>query len=214
MKTYAVVFLSILFAMVTVHVVYAEPLYPDGDATPQQWAIFPNSGAHYEKVDDDYLLNQWDNDYIYTITDTGVYGNEFFSLQDVPSSFAGLYNVVKVTVNVVAEGVEGTSFGVDILIRTYGTTHGSGNIPITETWDRYSEAYMKNPHTASQWTWDEVNDLEIGVTSLYMTKVSAIYVFVDVAPKPVIPEVPLGPVAALASMFAAVALLSIRRRAR
>jgi hypothetical protein len=79
-KIHALVFLSFLFAIAMIQVVYAEPLYPNEDLTPLQRAMEPNIGTHYDKVNDHYLAVDRDTPCIQTAAVPGAYGNmDFFA---------------------------------------------------------------------------------------------------------------------------------------
>jgi hypothetical protein len=49
-------------------------------------------------------------------------------------------------------------------IRTHSTTHYGAVEAMTGTWVTYNHTWDLNPETGSEWTWDEIDDLEAGIS--------------------------------------------------
>jgi len=63
----------------------------------------------------------------------------------------------------------GWSAELKVALRIGGTTYEGPIESLTMTWTTYTEQWLTNPATGSAWRWDEIRDIEIGV-SLNATK--------------------------------------------
>ena len=133
-----------------------------GDATelPTQ---YPGSGEHWDKVDDPY--NAPDDSDTYVSTEgSRAWEKDLYNL----GNYTGAGGDETITgVTVYFRFAAGGSYTVRAMpeIQTYEESHSGATIThdgtefITESWQ-----LPTNPATGEAWTWEEVNDLQAGVT--------------------------------------------------
>lgn len=117
----------------------------------------PIGGIHWQLVSDNN-----DSSYIIENIATATSFTDTYQVQNV-SSIPGV--ILSVSVNVRARTSIAFSNGrVMTILRTYDNEYiGSTNEP-TDNWKNYSDIFFSNPITLSNWTWSEVNSMEVGVT--------------------------------------------------
>lgn len=134
-----------------------ENLRPNatGDLTniPEQE---PDSGAHWDKVDD--VVS--DNDTTYLATNEGWSTD----LYNITNHVTGLGEIDYVKVYIVARAVDTPEqSGAVIRIKTNGVEYNGGEVTVTTSYAAYSYQWNKNPQTGNDWTWDEIDALQIGL---------------------------------------------------
>ncbi|MFX0126160.1 MAG: hypothetical protein ACFFAE_21240, partial [Candidatus Hodarchaeota archaeon] len=116
----------------------------------------PVGGIHWQLVSD---LN--DSSYIIEDYSTATSYSDTYQSQNI-SGISGTINSVSINMRVRTS----TSFSnarAWTVLWTYDNEYvGPLNEPLT-SWANYSTKYLINPNTSTNWTWDEVNSMEIGV---------------------------------------------------
>ncbi|MHA1289722.1 MAG: glycoside hydrolase family 78 protein, partial [Candidatus Thorarchaeota archaeon] len=135
-----------------------ETLRPNGngDVTDLPYQ-YPDSGYHYDKVDD--VSSDGDSTYVYrTVGTSDIY--DLYSLSDHTGS--GLINSVKIYI--VVRVIAGQDCNFKIVIKTGGSVYKTNSIQhSTSTWTTYATEYTTNPQTGQAWTWAEIDSLQAGV---------------------------------------------------
>ena len=121
----------------------------------------PSTGAHWDKVDEATA----DDATTYLSNDTGVIADEarltdLFEIED-PTNVSG--TVESVTVYVRSRHNASNAWAA---VKTHGTIYETpDNEKFSQAeWRTNSTTWATNPYTGQPWTWQEVNDLEAGVS--------------------------------------------------
>ncbi len=136
----------------------SETLRPNaaGDKTD----CTPNSGSNWACVDEDPSDNA--SSYV-RATSPSSYTEDLYNLP----AHSGNGTIAKVTVYVRAcTDTTVTQASVYAKIKTHGSEYNGNAITLIYpplTWKTYCYEWNTNPYTGSAWTWDEINDLQIGV---------------------------------------------------
>jgi len=121
-------------------------------------------------------LSEWDNDdYTRVATDNGVnsqvltnaYKESTYDITDHSSSNYGVIDEVYVKGEF---GDSGDALKFKLSVRIDGTSYYSGEITHAATGtvgSIYGYEWTQNPDTSSDWTWEDVDDLQIGVAAYY-----------------------------------------------
>ena len=121
---------------------------------PLPYANVLNYQYVYEAVADD------NKTYVYTDSIYAYYTYDLYELQDSSINYGNIQNV---TVNIRCKSTTGKG-GAETLIRPPGTSPiYSNNFPLTSTYTNYQTTYTTNPYTGKTWTWQDINNLQIGV---------------------------------------------------
>ena len=143
-------------------------------------AQYPDSGAHWEKVDE----TPADEDETYLQQYEGFWTTNY-DLYNLPAhSGSGVINSVKVYVRCRYTGVGGYT---RVKIKTGGTEYDNGsNLALTGSYAYYSYQWDTNPSNAHPWTWAEIDALQIGLAlwggSYGTVRCTQVYVEVDYTP--------------------------------
>lgn len=134
-----------------------ETLRPNaaGDETSitSQW---PNSGSHYEKVDEAAA----DDGTTKVYTASTSYLRDLYNL---PASGVGAGTINKITVYFRCNVTSGGIGAAQASIKSDSTvTDGTGNA-IHATWTTYSQEWTTNPADGQAWEWADIDALQIGV---------------------------------------------------
>jgi hypothetical protein len=154
-----------------------ETLRPD--AAGDETAVLsqsPFSGAHYDKVDD--VTPDDSNTYIYTGSTS--YQRDLYGLPD--HTAAGTINGVTVWFRFYSPGFYHTTYA-RASIKTNGTVYDGTERSVSSGWENDSQTWTINPSTGADWTWDEIDELQAGVslrTSSYSDPVRCTQVYVEV----------------------------------
>jgi hypothetical protein len=120
---------------------------------------FPDSGAHWDKVDEDTA----DGDNTYIATDDDKWKKDLYNIPDHSTQTAAgpifydkLYMVVR------AEGTP-TQASARAFIKTEGKEKKGDDETVTDNYTSYSYQWDTNPETTDNWTWAQIDALQIGV---------------------------------------------------
>jgi hypothetical protein len=127
-----------------------------GDETNIQ-AQDPSSGDHYDKVDEETP----DEDSTRVRSGTIAWQRDLYNLAD--SSGGGTINSVTVYARCNA-AVEPNQTSLIIAIKTHSTVYEGDEETLTTSYANYSKQWTQNPYTSSAWTWDEIDDLQAGIS--------------------------------------------------
>ncbi len=144
---------------------------PDSDeliekeGTADIWRPYPNDGVFYDKIDEE--MHDGDSTYIqcYHLD----HNTEFYKARFGLDGSTQSGEISKVTVNAYVRrtrenyGSKEPTF--KFLLRTHDSDYlGDETIP-AHSYTLYSREYPKNPDTDDDWTWEEVEDLEAGLSA-------------------------------------------------
>jgi RHS repeat-associated protein len=144
-------------------------LRPNANGTTINLNRYPNQGeSNYQNVDEAVANDNTDYNY-------KNYGTDIYQLED------GAYDTSTIASVTAYVRYKGTS-SIYIRIRTHSTNYSVIQYP-KESWTTTSYTWETNPYTQSAWTWEEVNDLQAGISITYSKDKSAscTQVYVEVA---------------------------------
>ncbi|MBA7678007.1 hypothetical protein ES703_86274 [subsurface metagenome] len=116
---------------------------------------FPAADQHWDKVAEVIP----DEDATYVENKSGPAGGWQRDLYSLPTPSPHSENINFITVYILTKHNVSKTKAV---IRTHGTTYEGAEVD-AGAWVKWLEQWVNNPFTGSPWTWDEINDLEIGV---------------------------------------------------
>ncbi len=155
-------------------------LRPDSNGSENEVYQYPDSGSHYDKVDEEVS----DGDATYLYYDTSLSGpkDEYFFY---PDSGLGSATVNSVTVYAKVKK-DSTGYGLFRLIVKVNSQHYESETKYaTASYADISETWTTNPYTGQPWTVDEVDALEAGVrfngvgNGCLWSRVTQVWVVVD-----------------------------------
>ena len=121
---------------------------------------YPVTGEHWDKVDD---ANGHDGDSTYVATDSNAWQEDLYNITDHSTqtaagtiNYADVYMECRVTAN-------STQLNAYTHIKTNGVEHNGASENLTTSYDTYLYSWDYNPQTTADWTWDEIDALQIGV---------------------------------------------------
>ncbi len=135
--------------------------YPDaaGDNTTIT-DQYPLTGEHWDKVSEESP----DGDSTYVATDSSAWQEDLYNTDNHSTqTAAGTINYVKVYIEARSTTDNVTQSSARIYIKTNGIKYSGTEETLSSNYDTYSYQWDNNPQTVSAWTWDEVDDLQIGV---------------------------------------------------
>jgi hypothetical protein len=119
---------------------------------------FPASGAHWDKVDEETA----DDDSTYVASNSPSWKEDLYHIPNHSTQTAGgdinyveVYMVCRATANA-------TQDSVYVHIHTNGTGYNGATENMTPSYATYSYQWTKNPSANTTWTWDEIDNLQIG----------------------------------------------------
>ena len=157
---------------------FSEILRPNGAGSITSIdSCYPDDNINWDKVDD--IIPDDDSTYIQnthgTIDQTE---QDLYSIQN-HSIGSGIINDVMITLRIKGS----CSSAVVVLIKTHGTIEARNFGSGFATWGYMSRSLPTNPFTNLSWTWDEIDDLEVGLQVYYLpldlVSCTQIYVTVD-----------------------------------
>jgi len=98
-------------------------------------------------------------DYVYTDTLIGGYKYDTYT---TGASYSDLGTITSVTIYFRSQ-VSSVTQTLKTAILTHSTLY-TGDFTVATSWVTNSKTYTTNPYTGAEWTWDEINNLEIGVS--------------------------------------------------
>ena len=138
-----------------------ETLRPNavGDET-QITTVTPVGTAHWDAVDE--AVSDGDNTSVETAATS--WQNDLYNIPD-HSVGSGDVNYVKVYIVCrAARPGTATNAGAHVHIKTNGVDYNGSDINLTNTYVTYSYQWNTNPQTSANWTWSEIDALQIGVS--------------------------------------------------
>lgn len=135
---------------------YPSLLKPNADGSLSEWSQYPNSGSHYQKVDEGESYDS-DGTYIYTPT---IFKMDMFDCEDVPvdgRTWLDFFVEAHARTGLQQEAQ------IQIFIYTHNNVYYSVIKDLTTVYVKYTERWENNPFTGETWTSQEINDVEIGV---------------------------------------------------
>jgi hypothetical protein len=136
-----------------------ETLRPNGaGAETTITTQYPDSGAHWEKVDEETPDDL--STYIREGT-SSTYNRDLYNLPS-HSEGAGTINSVTVYARVRKGGIVARNLA-KLCIKSGSTVSESEEKSVPTSWGSISKSWDTNPATESAWTWDEIDDLQIGI---------------------------------------------------
>ncbi len=137
--------------------------YFDPDAAGDETTItdqFPVTGEHWDKVSE---LSP-DGDSTYVATGSSAWQEDLYSTDNYTTqTAAGPINYVRVYMEVRSTTDNITQTSAYVHIKTNGVEYNGTSQTLTSSYATYLYQWNDNPQTASAWTWDEVDALQIGV---------------------------------------------------
>jgi hypothetical protein len=139
-----------------------ETLRPSGAGSETNIVQVSGFATHWEAVRDS-------NDLTYVLTNNAAYERDLYTTANsaVPVANRGVINSVTIYFRIGSPGVATTTAGKPALKthsvvydgteQSYGTEGGG-------SYSTKSQVYNTNPNTSAAWTWDEIDDLESGVS--------------------------------------------------
>jgi len=139
-------------------VVETETLRPDaaGDETNIASQL-PDSGEHWDKVADETP----DGDSTYVYTSNSDWQEDLYNIAD-HSTGVSTINYVKVYMECRADASP-TQTSIYAHIKTNEAEYNGSEETVTTSYATYSYQWDYNPQTEEDWTWDEIDALQIGV---------------------------------------------------
>jgi hypothetical protein len=119
---------------------------------------YPASGDHWDKVDE--TSSDGDSTYIYTPSLN--WEEDLYNIPDHSTQTAGGdINYVEVFM-VSRASANATKTSAYILLNTNGASYNSTSENLTPSYTTYSNAWNNNPQTSNPWTWNQIDNLQIG----------------------------------------------------
>ena len=159
-------------------------LRPNGPGYTTQIPVqYPNSGAHWDKVDEE--TPDENQTYVRSTYASGE-KQDLYELSDIPVGPI-IINAVTEYIRWYSELGEGSNSPHFFAIRTHDTTYLIVCTLLGKTYyQTYSHSWTLNPYTGQPWTLDEVNALQAGVSLLnnYYFNFRCTQVYVEVTYTP------------------------------
>lgn len=170
-----------------------ETLRPNAGGTNTNLNYYDGSGhdpdpdQNYKQVNEEVADD--DSTYVYRT------GTAKYDTYNIPDSAVGKGAINFVKVYFRAKKHVGEAGQAAAVVYTHSNPYKGDEETLPGSYRDFSYQWSTNPHTGEAWTWEEINDLEIGVTlkpsnaNLHCTQV---YVEVD-CEEPTLPEVTTNP---------------------
>ncbi len=142
----------------------ADVAYFDPSAAGDETGIvaqYPPSGEHWDKVSEESP----DGDSTYIASASGAsWEEDLYHIENHSTqTAAGTINYVRIYVEARSTTDNITQTSAYVHIKTNGVEYNGTEETLTSNYATYSYQWDDNPQTASAWTWDEVDALQIGV---------------------------------------------------
>ncbi len=123
-------------------------------------AQYPPSGEHWGKVSEESP----DGDSTYVASNSNTWQEDLYHIEDHSTqTAAGTISYVKIYMEARATTDNITQTSAYVHIKTNGVEYNGTAQTLTSSYATYSYQWNNNPQTASAWTWDEIDALQIGV---------------------------------------------------
>ena len=129
-----------------------------GDVTDIKYQ-YPATGVHWDKVDEETA----DGDSTYVYTPSLGWEEDLYNITDHSTQTAGgdinyveVYMVCRATDNFTQESAY-------VHIKTNGVEYNGSSENLTTSYATYSYQWDTNPSTNTTWTWNEIDNLQIGI---------------------------------------------------
>lgn len=119
---------------------------------------FPAAGNHWDKVDEAIS----DNDTSYLSTEDKNWQEDLFNIPDHSTQTAG-GDINHANVYMVSRVEEVQDPAAYVHIKTNGTEYNGASENLTTGYATYSYQWNTNPQTSADWTWNEIDTLQIGI---------------------------------------------------
>jgi len=117
-----------------------------------------SGGSNYDRVDE---VDSDNTSYVYR--SNSAYDRDLYALTD--TTINGTITSVKVYMNVKVNNNAGNGDNAKTVIKTNSTEYTGSEIQLTTTYTVPAPTvYLKNPNTGNDWTWNEINNLQAGVS--------------------------------------------------
>lgn len=137
-------------------------LYPNGSGCTTQLTPFGESN-NYACIDEDYLSPDDDGTYVYSSATGEV--QDLYTLEDSTIT-TGTILYVKVFARAKSASYAQSSSGVYKILVSDSTctlTDKSDDIDLVTSYKDYSYTLTENPMTSTNWTWTDINNLQVGI---------------------------------------------------
>ena len=129
-----------------------------GDETDVKYQ-FPATGEHWDKVDE----TSSDNDTTYVYTPSAGWEEDLYDTANYSTQTAG-GDIQYVEVFMVSRAtLSADQVSAYVHIKTNGLEYNGTSENLTTSYALYSNPWTDNPQSGSSWTWNEIDDLQIGV---------------------------------------------------
>ena len=120
--------------------------------------LTPSAGTNWGCVSDG-------SDSTFVHTSTSSYRRDFYSLADPSSSFSSWYTIANVVVyfRIYNSGFA-TTYAIPHFKTDGGVYNGTEQSQYGNTWSTKSETFTTSPATGEAWTWDEIKDMQLGIS--------------------------------------------------
>jgi len=118
----------------------------------------PPSGGHWDKVGEEAA----DDDITTVYTSSSSWREDLYNITN-HSSGAGTISDVTVYMVCRAATANVTQTSAYVHIKTNGNEYNGSEETLTDSYTAYSYQWDINPQTGNEWTWDEIDELQIGV---------------------------------------------------
>ena len=128
-------------------------MLPDSAGDSTQWT--PNAGNNWDRVDE---TPGHDGDATY-VSDSTAGDTDLYNLS-APNTQATVIRAVKVIST--ARKADAGAQNLEILVKSGSTTSTSGSNALTDSYAEYSNTWLQNPDTTSDWTVADLTSLQSG----------------------------------------------------
>jgi len=135
--------------------------YPDSVGDETAIAVqYPTAGEHWDKVDE--TSSDGDTSYIQS-ADSSWQGDLYSITNHSTQEVGGTVNYVRVYMVCKAMTDNITQSSAYVRIKTNGSTHNGAEQTVTSGYAAYLYQWNTNLSTGQPWTWNEIDNLQIGV---------------------------------------------------
>jgi hypothetical protein len=154
---------------------------------------YPTEGEHWDKVSE----NVSDDDSTYVASNAATWREDLYNMTDHSTqTAAGTIDYVDVYLECRVT-FPATQNGTYVHIKTNGAEHNAPSENLSLSYESYTYGWDLNPETSSDWTWDEIDALQIGLAlqrpaTGYYARCTQVYAEVGFEAPPLIGNTPTG----------------------